>query len=331
MQNHAETNIVPKDGFHARPVSTGSELPKEVEAGIASQGRVSSGSPKNRISVAIATYNRAKYLKQTLESLRRQTVPPFEILIQNDGGKDETPEVIKSSGMEIRYFTWENHGPAASRNHLLSQASGNWIMFLDDDDLLMPQALEKFSDELADPRERILYCRYLRIDSEGNELPTRDKFRTLPQGDAAVELFFKNFLLPSGTLLPTGALRAMGTAFPVGQTAEDYDCFLRLSLEIPVQGIDKRLVMRRRHLGNISSGAGAAGVADQIHTLERFLVLAGNRIPNRIRQNRMAEMYARYALALKRDRAGKDSIREAWRNSLAQRFVLKNFIRMLMS
>ena len=303
----------------------------KAREGIVTPDRLSSGRPKNRITVAISTYNRAKYLEQTLESLRRQTVPPFEILIQNDGGNDETPEVIRSSGMDIRYFTWDNQGPAASRNHLLSQASGDWIMFLDDDDMLVPQALEDFSNELVDPRERILYCRYLRIDSAGNELPTRDKFRTLPQGDAAIELFSKNFLLPSGSLLPTGVLRAMGTPFPIGQLAEDYDCFLRLALEIPVQGIDRRLVMRRRHLGNISSGAGAVGVADQIRTLERFLVLAGNRIPKRIRQIRMAEMYARYALALRREYAGKNSIREAWRYSLSQRFVLKNFIRMLMS
>ena len=285
----------------------------------------------SRITVAISTYNRAKYFKQTLESLRRQTVPPFEILIQNDGGSDETPEIIRSFGMDIRYFTWENQGLAASRNHLLSLASGDWIMFLDDDDLLMPQALEIFSSELADPHERILYCRYSRIDSDGNELPTRDKFQTLPQGDAAVELFFKNFLLPSGTLLPVRPLRAMKTVFPIRQGAEDYDCFLRLALEIPVQGIDKRLVMRRRHQGNISSGSGAGGVLDQIRSLERFLALAGDRIPKRIRQNRMAEMYARYAMALKRERSGKNAIREAWRNSLSQRFVLKNFIRMLMS
>lgn len=284
-----------------------------------------------RISVAISTYNRAGYLAKALESLRRQSVPPFEILIQNDGGSDETPEVVENSGMRIRYFTWENRGLAASRNHLLAEAAGDWIMFLDDDDLLEPQALEVFSEALADPRERIVYCRYQRIDSDGNELPTRDKFRELPQGDAAAELFAKNFLLPSGTLLPVRALRALGTVFPVGQSAEDYDCFLRLGLELPVQGIDRRLVRRRRHLGNISSGAGARGVADQIHTLERFLELGGTRIPEPLRRSRMAEMYARYALALKRERAGSEAVREAWRRSLAYRFIFKNFLRMLMS
>lgn len=211
----------------------------------------------------------------------------------------------------------------------MSLASGDWILFLDDDDLLVPDALEVFARALADPRRRILYCRYQRIDAEGKALPTRDKFRKLPQGDAAVELFAKNFLLPSGTLLPVAALRELETVFPVGQFAEDYDCFLRLSLKIPVQGIDRRLALRRRHGANMSSGIGARGVADQIRSLENFLALAGDRIPERLRRSRMAEMYARYALALKRERAGRDVIRSAWRDSLIRRFSLKNFIRML--
>jgi len=56
------------------------------------------------ITIAISTRNRTKYLRQTLESLRRQSVPPFEILIQNDGGSDETFELVESSGLNIRYF-----------------------------------------------------------------------------------------------------------------------------------------------------------------------------------------------------------------------------------
>lgn len=287
---------------------------------------------EQRISVAISTRDRADYLAQTLASLKRQSVPPFEILIQNDGGVDNTPQVVSDSGLDIRLFYWENHGLAASRNHLLSLAKGDWILFLDDDDLLDDDALEVFYRELAaDPRPRILYSRYQRIDSEGKLLPTKDKFRELPQGEAAVSLFSKNFLLPSGTLLPVSELRDMEVLFPIGQSAEDYDFFLRLALKIPVQGIDKRLVFRRRHRCNISSASGAKGVSDQIETLKKFLELAGERIPTRVRADRMADMYARLALALKREGAAKDRIRAAWRNSLDNRFVVKNLLRMLLS
>ena len=284
-----------------------------------------------RISVAISTYNRADYLALALESLKRQTVAPFEILIQNDGGTDDTERIVRDSGLNIRYYYWDNRGLAASRNHLLSLAEGDWILFLDDDDLLADDALEAFAAELADPSPRILYCRYRRIDSDGNLLPTRDKFEILPQGDAAVTLFSKNFLLPSGTLLPVAALRGMDELFPVGQAAEDYDFFLRLALKIPVQGIDRRLVFRRRHRRNISSASGARGASDQIHSLDKFLSLAGDRIPERVRKGRMADMYARLALALKNEKAPREQIRAAWRKSLDNRFVLKNYLRMLMS
>lgn len=285
-----------------------------------------------KISVAISTYNRAGYLAQTLESLRRQTVPPFEILIQNDGSSDDTPGVVRRSGLPIRLYTWENHGLAASRNHLLTLAEGSWILFLDDDDLLDEHALEIFAGELRkDPRERILYATYQRIDSEGRPLATRDKLARLPQGDAVGELFLKNFLLPSATLLPVAALRELPVQFPEKQLAEDYDCFLRLALNIPVQGIERRLAFRRRHRSNMSSGNGSRGTGDQIRTLERFLALAGERIPEPVRRKRMAEMYARLALALTREKAPKKAIREAWRQSLSSRFVLKNAIRSLLA
>ena len=287
------------------------------------------GSP--RITIAISTYNRADYLALTLASVRRQTVPPFEILIQNDGGSDRTPGVIRESGLAIREFYWENHGLAACRNHLLEEATGDWIVFLDDDDLLDDRALEVFTDALADPRERIVYSRYQRIDAAGNILPTKDKVRELPQGDGAAALFAKNFLLPSGTLLPVRALRALPELFPVGQKAEDYDLFLRLALLIPVQGIDQRLVFRRRHASNISSGNGSVGVADQIRSMEKFLALAGGRVPESVRRRRMAEMYARYALELGAEHADRGEVRRAWKTSLAHRFVFKNFIRMLLA
>lgn len=284
-----------------------------------------------RITIAISTYNRADYLALNLAALRRQTVPPFEILIQNDGGSDRTPEVIRESGLTIRYFYWENHGPAACRNHLLEETTGDWIIFLDDDDLLADRALEVFSRELADPRERIVYSRYQRIDAAGKILPTKDKVRELPQGDGAVALFSKNFLLPSGTLLPVRTLRTLPELFPSGQTAEDYDLFLRLALLIPVQGIDQRLVFRRRHGSNISSGNRSVGVADQIRTMEKFLALAGGKIPEAVRRRRMAEMYARYALELGAEHADREKIKLAWKTSLGHRFVLKNFIRMLLA
>lgn len=287
---------------------------------------------EQRISVAISTCNRANYLALTLGSLKRQSVPPFEILIQNDGGVDDTPQVVRDSGLDISLFYWENHGLAASRNHLLSLAKGDWILFLDDDDLLADDALEVFSRELAaDPRPRILYSRYQRMDSDGKLLPTKDKFRELPQGEAVVALFSKNFLLPSGTLLPTAESRDMDALFPIGQYAEDYDFFLRLALKIPVQGIDKRLVFRRRHRRNISSASGAKGVSNQVHTMEKFLELAGERIPAKVRADRMADMYARLALALKREGAARDRIRAAWRSSLDNRFSVKNLLRMSLS
>ena len=102
-------------------------------------------SPK--VSVIIPVYNREKYLNQAIESVLNQTFQDFEIIAVDDGSTDRSPELLKEwakKDSRIRVaFHEKNMGVSAARNTALSMIRGKWLIPLDSDDALHPQALEK--------------------------------------------------------------------------------------------------------------------------------------------------------------------------------------------
>lgn len=98
--------------------------------------------PLVKISVVIPTYNSARTVSQALGSVWRQTLPPDEILVLDDGSTDETVSILRSYKSQITLFEQKNQGVAAARNALCRQSSGDLIAFLDHDDIWHPRYLE---------------------------------------------------------------------------------------------------------------------------------------------------------------------------------------------
>ena len=96
----------------------------------------------SKVSIIIPTYNRAEFLLDALESVRQQSKKPFEIIVVDDGSTDHTRKVLFESTFKVNYIYQKNCGPAAARNKGVAVATGDVIAFLDDDDLLLPHALE---------------------------------------------------------------------------------------------------------------------------------------------------------------------------------------------
>lgn len=96
---------------------------------------------KIRTSAIITAFNSEKYIREALESVLRQTLSPDEIILIDDGSTDKTREVV-SFCKDIKYFFQENQGPGAARNRGISEASGDFVAFLDADDIWCPQKTE---------------------------------------------------------------------------------------------------------------------------------------------------------------------------------------------
>ena len=98
-------------------------------------------------SVVIPLYNKAKYIKTCIDSVFKQTYRDYEVVIVDDGSTDNGVEVIQKSynSNKIRIVQKENGGPSSARNNGVKEANGEWVVFLDADDVFLPNALFVFS------------------------------------------------------------------------------------------------------------------------------------------------------------------------------------------
>lgn len=119
-----------------------------------------------RVSIIMATYNRAKFIVESLQSIQAQTYADWECLIIDDGGTDNTVELITpllEKDTRFKYYKREDtylKGLPGCRNQGLDLAKGDYIIFFDDDDIVHPQNLECCVEELA--KDNIWFCRYIR-------------------------------------------------------------------------------------------------------------------------------------------------------------------------
>lgn len=99
-----------------------------------------------RVSVIIPAYNTAAYLAETIESVLQQTYRDFEVIVVDDGSSDNTAEVARSFAPPVTVLTKANGGPAAARNLAIQNSTGEFIAFLDSDDLWVA---DKLAEQVA--------------------------------------------------------------------------------------------------------------------------------------------------------------------------------------
>lgn len=275
------------------------------------------------ITVAISTYNRAHYLKLCLESVFASSEQPAEVLVMNDGSSDATPDTVAAFGGRVGYHYQKNQGLAAARNALTKLATQRYIIFLDDDDLFLPETLSLLYRAVsAVSGPAAAYGQYLRIDSDGNELPTKLKRKNFPSGMIAADLFQKNLILPSATLLDREYILAQGMTFPTDvRVSEDYPFMLELSRRIPFQAVNAQIVKRRRHQNNLSARS-ADGPVIEFKVLKDFYDNnpdVRTAIPWSTARKRLAELKVRIA----RNTADRAARRKAFADALKLQFTFK--------
>ena len=123
------------------------------------------------VSIIMPSYNTAAYIKETIQSVLNQTYTNWELIIVDDCSTDNTDIILADINDErVRYFKNENNcGAAVSRNKALREATGQWVAFLDSDDLWMPEKLEKQIRFMKENGYAFSYTNYEEIDVEGNK------------------------------------------------------------------------------------------------------------------------------------------------------------------
>jgi glycosyltransferase involved in cell wall biosynthesis len=208
------------------------------------------------VSVVIPSYNRGDYIVETIESVLQQSYDPIEIIVIDDGSKDNTREVVDRFLPRVRYVWQENAERGAARNHGLRLAKGEFIAFLDSDDLWLPEMVERCVAFLrANPGTDLVYTDAMQIDALARELRV---LRAGPPSSNPTDRLLKSSFLSIGRhLVRTEAVRKIGGFREERELSgsEDWEMWVRLSLEARIGYLPVVTTKIRTHPGNTMTNA----------------------------------------------------------------------------
>jgi glycosyltransferase involved in cell wall biosynthesis len=213
------------------------------------------------VSVVIPAYNSAPYIARTLETVLQQSYRPYEIIVVDDGSTDDTPNVLKKYRDRIIYIHQDNAGEPAARNTGIRHARGEFIAFLDADDLWLPDKLEVQMDYFEQHPEVALVYSDMKLFTETGIIHESVKEwlgMSLPSGYVFPQLFAET-LFGSGTVVfRKTCVEQVGffdESFLVGS---DYEMWLRMARRFRFGCVDKPLLMYRHHPTMATRGLGKA-------------------------------------------------------------------------
>jgi glycosyltransferase involved in cell wall biosynthesis len=206
-----------------------------------------------KVSVIIPAYNAMTYLPATMESLLQQTFTDFEVLVIDDGSSDNTAAwVTQIRSRRVQLISQPNQGMCAARNQGIALAQGEYIAFLDADDLWHPTKLAKQVSCLDDrPEVGLVYTWTALIDRLGK--PTGRIFASHAESDVWQQLVQRN-ITESGSspMVRRCCFETVGVFDPNLPHAGDWDMCLRIAARYPFQVIKEPLVYYRQYSNSMS-------------------------------------------------------------------------------
>lgn len=201
------------------------------------------------LSVIIPTFNREKFVVESVISVLNQSYKNFELIIIDDGSTDRTPEKIKEIIKIYRTFPIiykhydRNRGPAFARNRGAEIASGEYLAFLDSDDLWLKNKLKEQINFMRANNYSISQTEeiWIRNGKRVNQMKKHKK----PSGNIFEESLKLCVVSPSSVIIKKDIFFELGGFDENFLACEDYDLWLRLSLKYPVYLLPKKLIIKR--------------------------------------------------------------------------------------
>ena len=226
-----------------------------------------------KISVVIPCYNAEAFIKDAVESVLNQSVKPYEIIIINDGSTDNTVKILESYKDNIKIINQENKGDCSARNRGMEEAKGDWIAFLDADDLWVPEKLRKQIDIIKGHINEIVcvHSGFYLLFENGKVNPDR----RCEESSGIQNNTIEEFILYPQVNTSTAVIKKMDDIrFPEGYTqGGDMLFFARLSLAGKFYFISDPLAYYRQHSNQITKNPDAWVV----HFKNRFKWIEENR------------------------------------------------------
>jgi len=218
---------------------------------------MSSASETPGVSVVIATFNRANFLSETIDSILAQSFQDFELIVVDDGSSDNTREVVERYGSRVQYLHQPNRGPSAARNFGVAHARAPWIAFQDSDDLSLPDHLESlYIYAQKFPACAVVFGNggYLEGPEHNRRtiIPPKKSKRLEERGVGLADLFEKSIMRLQASMIARTAYESVGGMDESLRICHDLDLFFRLFMSYSVGYLDRVLFLYRKHEGNIT-------------------------------------------------------------------------------
>lgn len=249
---------------------------------------------KKTVSVIIPVYGVEKYIAATVQSVLAQTYSDFELIIVDDGSPDRSVEVCQQfSDPRVKIVSQANRGLAGARNTGIRHAEGDYLAFLDGDDLWLPDKLEKQIAHLEQsPDVGVSFCRSAFIDEAGDSLGTylmpklenitvTDLFRGSPLGNGSTPVIRRTVL---EEIKFQDNLHGSIEDFYFDdrfRRSEDIECWLRIILQTSwkIEGIPEALTLYR-----VNSGGLSANLLKQLESWEQVVEKTRSYAPDVVSQ-----------------------------------------------
>jgi glycosyltransferase involved in cell wall biosynthesis len=210
------------------------------------------------VSVVIPTYNRSGYVEEAIISALTQDYPRLEVIVVDDGSTDDTRGILLSmKDRRLRYIQKDHTGAPDTRNRGIVEAKGEFILWLDSDDVLMPGVIPAYAEMLSeDPRVDVIYGDLLIIDKEGRvkrELKHRDYGGS--GGEILSDLLYANAIPNPGTLVRKSLYQRFGTYDLSFKRTHDYEFWTRIAVRASFRHAQRVVCRWRWHDANMSTGS----------------------------------------------------------------------------
>ena len=206
------------------------------------------------ISVIIPTYNGEKTILETIQSLQQQSFRDLEIIVINDGSTDGTVELLKQiAEPRLKIFSYENGGLPVARNRGIDRATGDYITFIDADDLWTPDKLESQLAALQqNPQAGVAYSWTAFINEKSEFLYAWEPIYY--QGNVYPQLLVKNFISSGSNILARREfIEAAGRFDPTLKSAEDWDYYIRIAAICQFVLVPQYQILYRRSSQSMTS------------------------------------------------------------------------------
>ena len=227
------------------------------------------------VSVVVTCYNYGKYLKNCLESVLNQTYKNIEILIVDDGSTDNTAELMKNfiGTANIKYIYQNNAGQSRAKNVGIKNANGDFIAFLDADDLWCAEKIKKQISFFGKNEVGVVYCKAKYFDEDDDEVifELTSPYIQPKRGKVTEALLLDNFVPFSSSMVRKECFEKFGVFDETLKMGIDWDLWLRISTAYEFDFVDEQLFYYRiGHNGQMSKNVEVRQqCSDRI--MERFL------------------------------------------------------------